>query len=557
MVHLVLRLLFLFSLGAALPSGREATAADERPNILIVLVDDMGWSDLGCYGGEIRTPNVDALAAGGLRFSAFYNTGRCCPTRASLLTGLYPHQAGVGQMTADRNLPGYRGQLGRNAVTIAEVLRAAGYQPSMLGKWHLSLTRQLDGHMRHLNNQQIRDTFADPASYPVGRGFDNHYGIIWGVVNFYDPFSLVQNTEAVRELPDDYYITDALNARAVELVEKHSQQDKPFFLYLAHCAPHWPLHALPEDIRKYDGVYDSGWEAIRSARYRRQLDMGLLGEKTAPLRERFGADKQWSENPDQAWDARRMACHAAMIDRLDQGVGRIVERLKQLGELDNTLIFFLSDNGASREEPDVPGFDRVSQTRDGREVVYYGRGKHKEVLPGPETTYAGIGPHWANVANTPLREFKASQYEGGIRTPLVVHWPRGVKAPAGSITPQAGHVIDLMATCLDAAGTDYPQTYNSHDIVPLEGKSLLPIFQGRERDGHDAIFFEHYGARAVRQGDWKLVAPSGGKWELYHLSEDQTETRNLAREQPERVSELAALWQQWAERANVLPSPGP
>lgn len=529
--------------------------AAARPNILLILLDDMGWSDLGCYGGEVRTPNLDALAAEGLRFTQFYNTGRCCPTRASLMTGLYPHQAGVGRMTFDLGLPGYRGQLQPNTVTIAEVLRAAGYHTAMVGKWHLSLTRESTGHLRHLNNQRIRDTFADPATYPVGRGFERHYGVIWGVINYFDPFSLVRNTEPVRQVPTGYYATEAFTDQAVEWIDELAQQEQPFFLYLAHCAPHWPLHALPGDIEHYREAYKVGWQAIREARYRRQVALGLLDPAAAPLSERFAAKTDWDENPDQEWDARAMACHAAMIDRVDQGIGRIIRALKERNQYDDTLILVLSDNGASREEPSEPGFDRVSETRDGRPIRYFGRNRPKDAPPGSETTYASLGPHWANAANTPFRLFKATQYEGGIRTPLIVHWPQGLKVKPGSVTKQPGHVIDILATCLDVAEATYPTTFHGQDITPLEGRSLTPIFRGEQRTGHEALFFEHFGARAVRQGNWKLVAPSGGAWELYDFAQDQTETRNVAAPHPDVVHRLAALWDGWAKRAQVLPRP--
>ena len=536
-------------------AGCPSAGAAPRPNILLIMVDDMGWSDLGCYGGEVRSPHIDRLAERGLRFSTFYNCGRCCPTRASLLTGLYPHQAGVGRMTFDGGLPGYRGELSRNAVTIAEVLQEAGYRTAMVGKWHLSLTEERDDHMRQLNNQEIRPTFADIDTYPVNRGFEEHYGIIWGVINYFDPFSLVHDTVAVVDVGDDYYVTDAFSNKAVEFIDKYGSGDAPFFLYLAHCAPHWPLHALPEDIARYEGVYSAGWDAIRRRRYARQIEMGLIDAGSARLTERFPPRADWQENPTAAWDTRAMACHAAMIDRVDQGIGRIVAKLEAMGELDNTLIMLLSDNGASREEPRRPGFDRVSETRDGRPVTYYGGDQPQELLPGAEETYAGLGPEWANVCNTPFRYYKATQHEGGIRTPLVVHWPRGIAASQGGVTHQAGHVIDIMATCLDAAGADYPDAYGGHAIVPLEGQSLLPVLAGEERTPHDAIFFEHFGARAVRQGDWKLVSLPQGEWELYYAPLDQSETVNLADRQPDRVRELSSLWQVWAERSGVLPAP--
>ncbi len=530
--------------------------ASERPNILLVMVDDMGWSDLGCYGGEARTPAIDSLARNGLRFSTFYNTGRCCPTRASLLTGLYPHQAGVGRMTFDTGTPGYRGWLQRTTVTIAEVLRGAGYRTAMAGKWHLSLTKSLDNHMKHLNNQVIRTTFSDPATYPVARGFEEHYGIIWGVVNYFDPFSLVHNTEAIRTVPKDYYITDALTDHAEQYIEKYSRDGKPFFLYLAYTAPHWPLHARPEDIEKYKDTYTAGWQAIREARYKRQVALGLIDPTTAALSERYRPKRTWETNATRNWDARAMAVHTAMIDRVDQGIARIIRKLKKLNLFDNTVVLFLSDNGASPEEPSRPGFDRTSQTRDGRDVTYYGRGKPKTVMPGPETTYAGFGPHWANVANTPFRYWKATQHEGGIRTPLIIHWPKGITLTPGTITHSPGHVIDIMATCVDLAGATYPEEYQGNTITPLEGKSLVPILSGTKRDGHEAIFFEHFGSRAVRRGAWKLVALENGPWELYDMTTDHTETKNLAGDHPDKVAKLAALWEAWAKRTQVYPRPG-
>ncbi|MEC8934907.1 MAG: arylsulfatase, partial [Planctomycetota bacterium] len=522
---------------------------------IVIMVDDMGWSDLGCYGGEIRTPNIDGLAGGGLRFTSFYNTARCCPTRASLLTGLYPHQAGLGRMTFDAGKPGYRGFLTANTVTIPEVLRGAGYRTAMVGKWHLSLTESPGEHMKFLNNQAIRKRFSDPATYPVSRGFEEHYGIIWGVTSFFDPYSLVHNLEPVREVPKDYYITDAFSDHAVEYVEKYSRGKEPFFLYLAYTAPHWPLHALPEDIKKYEDTYKVGWNVIRKARFKRMVEMGLLDKESARLSDRIRPEKKWKNNPRAMWDAQAMAVHAAMIDRVDQGIGRLVGKLKDLKIFDNTLILFLSDNGASPEEPRRPGFDRNSETRDGRKVHYYGPKDPRKILPGPETTYSGFGPMWANAANTPFRYWKARNHEGGVATPLIAHWPKGLKARAGSITHEPGHVIDIMATCVDLAKTKYPGKYKGRDITPVEGKSLAPIFSRGKRQGHEAIYFEHYGNRAIRKGAWKLVGLGGKPWELYDLESDRTETENLAAKHPERVKELEELWNAWAKRAKVSPRP--
>ncbi len=529
-----------------------------RPNIILVMLDDMGWSDLGCFGGEVRTPNIDRLASKGLRFSSFYNTGRCCPTRASLLTGRYPHQVGLGRMTFDAGLPGYRGQLDPEIPTIAELLNDAGYQTAMLGKWHLSLTKERDQHLLELNHQQPRLSFADLDSYPIHRGFDQFYGIIWGVVDYFDPFSLVEGTEAVLDVPEDYYITEALNDRTVETIHQLAQNHKPFFLYVAHCAPHWPLHALPVDIARYRKTYQVGWNAVREARYRCQLELGILDSNSTTLSPAFGTGRpSWTENPDAQWDGAAMACHAAMIDRVDQGIGRMIQALEERNLDQNTLILLLSDNGASREVPSRPGFDRNSETRDGHPVIYYGNGKPKEQLPGPETTYAGIGPRWANVANTPFRLFKATMYEGGIRTPLIAHWPQGIQLPEGTITEAPGHVIDIVPTCLDLAGVAVSGTRvdQEESLEGIEGQSLVPIFQEGNRPGHDAIYFEHFGNKAIRIGEWKLVARPEGDWELYNLSKDQAETNDVSAAHPDRVVAMADCWKIWASRAQVYPMP--
>jgi arylsulfatase len=524
-----------------------------RPNIVLILADDLGYSDLGCYGGEIRTPNVDALAAGGLRFTQFYNCARCCPTRASLMTGLYPHQAGVGRMTtgdAGPQFPGYRGALSPAAPTIAEVLRAAGYRTAMAGKWHVSLTKEGPDHMKHVSNQLIADTFSDPASYPVARGFERHYGIIWGVANYFDPFSLVEGTTPVRQVPGGYYITDAITDHAVQDVGDFAKGNDPFFLYVAYTAPHWPLHAPKEDVDRNVAAYERGWDAVRAGRFKRVAEMNLL--PGARLPEAQGRKVTWEQDATRDWDARAMATHAAMVERMDAGIGRIVSKLRETGQLDDTLVLFLSDNGASPEAYERPGFDRPAETRDGRKVHYP---PDKSVPPGRDDTCFGIGPAWANVANAPLRYWKAEAYEGGVRTPLVAHWPRGVKASAGSLTAQVGHVIDLMPTFLDMAGAEFPKAFHGQDTKPPEGVSLLPVLAGGRREGHDVIGWEHFGARALRQGQWKIVSRPNRPWELYDLSQDPTELHDLAPTDPERVKQMAAGWEQWAKRVNVFPAP--
>ena len=531
-----------------------ATAQDAppRPNIVLIVADDLGYSDLGCYGGEIRTPNLDALAERGLRFTQFYNGGRCCPSRASLMTGLYPHQAGVGRMTTDEGpqRPGYRGHLTPNTVTIAEVLRSAGYRTAMVGKWHLSTTREGPDHMRRLSNQVVADAFADPKTYPGARGFEHHYGVIWGVVNYFDPFSLVYDAEPVRQVPPGYYITDDFTDHAVRFIDEFSKGAEPFFLYVAHVAPHWPLHAPDADVERYVDTYKAGWDAVRTARHERMKALGL--SPPAALPPAAGRSTAWDQNPARDWDARAMATHAAMISRMDDGVGRIVARLKETGRLDSTLILFLSDNGASPEAYENPGFDRPAQTRDGRKITYP---PDKNVPPGREDTFFGFGPAWANVANAPLRGWKAQTYEGGIRTPLIAHWPRGLKAADGAVTGEVGHVMDVMPTCLEVAGAAYPKEFDGRRITPVEGKSLLLVFRSEPFDRGGAVGWEHFGARAWRRENWKLVCRPRQPWELYDLSRDGGEQVDLAKQQPERVRQMGDEWERWARRVNVYPAP--
>ena len=531
-----------------------ATQAHEKPNILVILADDLGYSDLGCYGSEIHTPNLDRLAYNGVRFTRFYNASRSCPTRASLLTGLYQHQAGIGRMTFDTGLPGYRGTLSRDAVTIPEVLKTAGYRTSMVGKWHIAETPLRQDQRDWLNHQVEHDTFSDLCHYPVNRGFDTHYGTIYGVVDYFDPFSLVEGEVPVKDIPEGYYITDALSDRAAR--EIAASDNTPFFMYLAYTAPHWPLHALPEDIAKYEDTYKVGWEAIRQARYERMQELGIFGNSRDFLTDRQ-FDSSWADNPTAEWDARAMAVHAAMIECMDRGIGRVIDALRESGKLDNTLILFLSDNGCSPEECQkmIPGEnDRPDMTRDGRQIVY---ARNKEVLPGPETTYAALGPEWANVANTPFRYWKAKAYEGGICTPCIAHWPKGMKGVRGGFSQELCHVIDIMATCIDLAGAEYPESFKGHSIIPLEGKSLQPVFTGMRRVGHDYLGFEHFNEAALISRDgWKIVRPGENvPWELYDLNSDRTERHNVARQHPQRVTEMVKDYESWEQRCMVLPKP--
>jgi arylsulfatase A-like enzyme len=534
-----------------------SAAAANRPNVVVILCDDMGFSDLGCYGGEIATPNLDAMAANGVRFTQFYNTARCCPTRASLLTGLYPHQAGIGHMMDDKGKPGYTGNLNKGCRTIAEVLKPAGYRSYAVGKWHVTRHIAVDGPKHN---------------WPLSRGFDRYYGTIHGAGSYFDPSSLVRDDTMISPFadteytPKTYYYTDAIADHAVRFVGDHAKDhaEKPFFLYVAFTAAHWPMHALPEDIKKYQGKYAGGYEPIRKARFEKAAKLGLID----PNQPMTPHPMKWDDVKDKKWEAAGMEVYAAMIDRMDQGVGKLVAELKRTGQFENTLILFLQDNGGCAEpqgrtgnanhpnidRPDKPTLPAMKptdfaaagsvpkQTRDGYPVRM-----GPKVMPGPADTYIAYGKGWATVSNTPFREYKHWVHEGGISTPLIAHWPKGIAAK-GELRTQPGHLIDIAATCADLGGATYPK-----EAPPLEGKSLRSAFDNQPLDRD--LYWEHEGNRAVRIGNWKLVAKHDKPWELYDLSRDRVESTDLATKEPERVKEMAAKYDAYAKRANVEPWP--
>jgi len=515
-----------------------------KPNIILILNDDMGYSDIGCYGGEVHTPNLDALAANGLRYTQFYNTARCCPSRASLLTGLYPQQADVGEMVGDDELEGYRGDLNPNTVTIAEALKLGGYATYMSGKWHVT---------RHIDPDSPRH------NWPNQRGFDDFYGIINGAANYYQPRTLTRNNTPIEPEGDDYFFTDAISDEAARQIREHAAggEGKPFFQYVAYTSPHWPLHAHEADIARYKGLFDAGWDKLRQQRIARMIDMGIIHENWK-LSDRDPNVGPWEDQEHKDWQARRMEVYAAQIDRMDQGIGRIVDSLKETGQFENTLIVFLADNGGCAEElggegswvvnlVKKPPYLGTLETRDGRRVRF---GNTPDIIPGGEDTYASYGLPWANVSNTPFRFYKHWVHEGGIATPFIVHWPGGIEAK-GQWRRQAAQLPDVMATFLDIAGVEYPTTHDGKEIKPLEGVSMVPTFTDRPH-GREVLYFEHMGNRAVRRGQWKLVAERNGPWELYDMEAGRTETNNVAADHPEIVKELTELYHAWAKRCHVM-----
>ncbi|OCX53550.1 sulfatase [Mucilaginibacter sp. PPCGB 2223] len=525
-IYIIYLLFFFVGLTATAQQSRKAFNK-KRPNIIIILADDMGYSDIGCFGSETLTPNLDALGKGGIKLTQFYNASRCCPTRASLMTGLYQHQAGVGDMVNTRKEPAYEGYLNQNCVTIAEALKAGGYNTLMAGKWHIGQA---------------------PEHWPVKRGFDHYFGLIDGASSYFNPTMPYRPNQKLTIALDDkeftpgpnWYSTNAYADYAVKFIDGNKNTGKPFFLYMAFTSPHWPIQALPEDIAKYKGKYLMGWDKLREARLARQKAMGILPQD-AKLSPRDLNVPDWdSLSPEEKdrWDTK-MAVYAAMVDRMDQNIGRIRAKLKQLHQDKNTVIMFLSDNGASSESIKGNGFTPEVLAANNK--------------PASDPTSFTAYEYWgANVSNTPFRLFKHWEYEGGTATPFIASYP-GVIKP-GAISDRPAHIIDLMATCLDIAKVPYPKTYHGNTIIPTEGISLLPLLKGQQWAGHDVLFFEHEGNRAVRQGEWKLVSQKPlNKWELYNIKEDRSELNDLSAKYPDRVAEMSAMYDKWAEHAGVIP----
>ncbi|MCH8044044.1 MAG: arylsulfatase [Planctomycetes bacterium] len=481
----------ILAVGWCATSFISSSRAAERPNIVLVMVDDMGYSDLGCYGGEIKTPNIDRLASRGIRFTQFYNCAKCETTRATLLSGQYHPAVGI------RNL--------RNCVTIAEAMRAGGYTTLMTGKWHLKST-------------------------PIQRGFDRYFGHLSGACNFFTGDDTFRLDDKPFEVPKTgFYTTDANTDYAIRFL-RAADKNKPFFLYVAYNAPHYPLQAPKEEVDKYRGKYKIGWDELRRRRLARMKSLGIVAsnQKLGP---------RPADVP--AWDtlgkAERdehdllMATYAGMIDRVDQNIGRLIAQLEKMEAWENTLLLFLSDNGACP-------FQRTAQkTRD------------EKLMPWDPASYWTYDRGWAHACNTPFRQYKQNQHEGGISTPLIAHWPQGIKK-RGTITHQPGHLVDIMATCLDVGGVDYPKTQAGKPIGPLHGHSLAPIFAGKKRKPHEAIFFTFYGKNnALRMGDWKLVNIDRKNWELYNIARDRAELNDLAAKEPERLAAMKKHFERMAK----------
>lgn len=504
-------------------------AQQEKPNIIFIMADDMGFSDIGSYGSEIKTPHIDRLAEKGVRLKQFYNTGRCCPTRASLLTGQYSHNAGMGYMTGfDQGIPGYKGDLNKNNVTIAEALKHAGYDSFMCGKWHVCSNIKPNGPQEN---------------WPLQRGFERYFGTLNGSGSFFTPKTLTSGNKLIKAEKDFYY-TDAISDSASTFINEHNAKKNrnPFFLYVAYTAPHWPLHAKEADIKKYMKIYEKGWDKLRNERYKKQLELGVI-DKNFKLSNREDSVPAWNSIPksERAIWVKRMATYAAQIDCMDQGIGRITATLDKNNLTQNTMIVFMSDNGGCAEYKSTmdPSIDKL----------------------GSDDSFESYRGNWANLSNTPFRLYKTRVHEGGIHTPFIVSWPGHTAKNGSVIDNEPAHIIDLMPTFLAAAGAKYPESNNGYKINPFNGQSLISVIKG-EKNPERALYWEHQANRAIRYQDWKLVskstetAPYIGEWELYNLKNDKTELTDLAKQYPAKAKELEKMWTKWANENNVFPLNG-
>lgn len=505
--------------------------ASDKPNVILIMADDMGYSDIGCYGGEIQTPNLDRLANQGIRYTQFYNGARSCPTRASLMTGLYPHQAGMGWMTvANLGTPQYQGELNDRCMTIAEVLKTAGYATYMSGKWHLT---------RNYDETQA----ADKHNWPLQRGFDRFFGTIPGGGSFFTPHGLASGNNIIKPQQPFYY-TDAISDSAVSFIRENQSKKKkqPFFMYVAYTAPHWPLHALEKDIAKYKGKYDKGWDVLREERFERMKKMGVIPENTV-YPERHEDAAAWYTIPKRLRPelAHRMEVYAAQIDNMDQGIGRIIAELEKSGQLENTIIMFLSDNGACAEM--ISHDDKTGE------------------IGSTDASFESYGLAWANASNSPFQMFKHWIHEGGIATPFIVHWPKGVQPQyQGKFYNKPAHMVDVMATAVEVSKADYSKIVKKNPkIQPLEGQSLLSTFSLIDNN-RKPIYWEHEANIGMRDGKWKLVAKtkeggdaSIGKLELYDIEADRSESNDLSAQYPERTKKMFDEWMNWANRIQVFP----
>lgn len=532
----LLNALFIFLLAAS-------AFAESNPNVIVILADDMGFSDIAPYGGEIETPHLDRLAEGGMKFSRFYNSGRCCPTRASLMTGLHPHQTGIGWMTNSPGaakmdhgpeFPSYRGYLNRNCATLAEVLKDNGYATLMAGKWHLGM--------------------AEESRWPLQRGFEKFYGSLAGATNFFYPEGLrgitmgnepIEKPESTTERR--FYTTDAFTDNAIRFIDEEKQgKDRPYFLYLAYTSPHWPLHAHQEEVQKYVGKYMMGWDELRASRLERQKEIGLIDDDVELSGRSFKAWDELSLEKQKEMDLR-MAFYAAMVDRMDQNIGKLLARLKDNGDYENTLIMFLSDNGACQEGGKLGGKNDPNNLEEWEAA--YGAGP-------------SYGEVWANASNTPFRKFKHYTHEGGLSTPFIAHWPKKIK-PQTDWYRDSAYLVDLAPTIFEVAQADYPREFAGNRIPELNGVSLTDAFEGKSIEREAPLFFEHEDNAALISGKWKLVGssvsipggPDATKWELYDRDADRAESHDLAASKPELLKTLSKQWLEMANSFGVYPKP--